>query len=261
MKMSKIRQKTGTECILCEDNIKEGIILHKTRRQTHKLCVDCGTQYLTPLVTQITENLRKNIRKGAKNIACPGRYKGADRNLCRHTVDLTKLVISEGSPLYTNIFRITYALNNDNIVICPNKDCGDVVEVDYNNLYIPRVTCQSCLMNWCRVCLVNPFHEGKSCVAFEVSQNKTDNGKYIYQMHKKGKLHFCPACKVATLKNDGCNKMTCFTCKTKWCWLCNARNIDYNHFNTYGENPCANKLWEGVEYKQGEDLPPPNVPI
>ena len=34
------------------------------------------------------------------------------------------------------------------------------------------------------------------------------------------------------LKEEGCNKITC-PCKATMCYICRAKNVDYNHF--YGQ--------------------------
>jgi hypothetical protein len=39
--------------------------------------------------------------------------------------------------------------------------------------------------------------------------------KYLDSCSKK-----CPSCGVATIKNEGCNKMTCVYCSVPWCWKC-----------------------------------------
>lgn len=42
------------------------------------------------------------------------------------------------------------------------------------------------------------------------------NLKYIGEATKS-----CPICGMATMKNEGCNKMTCTNCGKHWCWKCN----------------------------------------
>ncbi len=251
--MSKIHTKTGNICPVCCDEIEdEGIVLHKTRRQTHKLCVDCGTGYLTPLVAQATENLRQNIRHKASIIKCPGTYHGELRNQCLVEVDLRTIVVSQTSPLYTDIFRISYVLQNLNVYVCPNKKCGDLVETHPDDP-ISRTTCQSCSYVWCKRCQLSPFHDGMSCLEHEAKHNDTPTGKLILEKKAKGDLEFCPQCRVPTEKvrnKEGkfvaCNKIVCSHCRIKWCWLCKAIGIDYDHFNPKSKSRCANKLWEGV---------------
>ena len=78
--------------------------------------------------------------------------------------------------------------------------------------------------------------------------------KIRFVQKRKGKLKFCPQCKVPTLKNNGCNKMVCIRCHIKWCWLCTDTNIDYDHYNSGNVGRCSGKLWEGVD-ENGNDFP------
>jgi hypothetical protein len=39
--------------------------------------------------------------------------------------------------------------------------------------------------------------------------------KYLTSHSRK-----CPACGMATIKNEGCNKITCGYCRAAWCWKC-----------------------------------------
>jgi hypothetical protein len=239
----KIHKKTGSSCIVCDEQIEENhIVLHKTRRQSHKMCLTCGEGYLAPIFHLITENLRKNIR--TTTIRCPGSYHSAGRNQCTTRVDITRLVIPDSADIYTSLVRIQFVLSNYNVFVCPNSECGNIVEVNPTDL--PRTECHSCNTIWCRNCHNSPYHDKMSCIEYEACQNQTENGKYIWEMKTQGLLNFCPQCRVPTLKRDGCNKIVCITCGGKWCWLCKDIGIDYGHFNSLGVNPCANRLWEGV---------------
>ena len=245
----KIHKKTASRCLICEEPSTDGFILHKTRRQTHAMCEDCGISYFTPKVVQATENIRKNIRNNSTIIKCPGSIGGQHRNICTKDVDIRDIKASPSSELYTSIFRVSFVLANPLLYICPEQKCGDIVETFKNDPY-SYTSCQSCSTNWCRVCNVSPYHNGVSCIEHEASQNNTENGKYIWKMKQEGKLNFCPRCKSPTLKRDGCNKMCCATCKIKWCWLCKAYGINYDHYNVNSKTPCSNRLWEGVDINQ-----------
>jgi hypothetical protein len=251
--MSHIHSKTGSICPVCCDSIEdEGIVLHKTRRQTHRLCINCGISYLTPLIAQATENLRQNIRHKASIVKCPGTYHGKLRNQCHHEIDLRNIVVSDTSPLYTNIFRISYVLQCPNVFVCPERECGDIVETHPDDP-VTRTQCQSCTFIWCRQCQLSPYHDDMSCIEYEASQNNTETGKLIWEKKIKGDLKFCPQCRVPTEKvrdTDGkfvaCNKIVCTQCQIKWCWICEAKGIDYCHFNEKSKTRCANKLWQGT---------------
>lgn len=46
-------------------------------------------------------------------------------------------------------------------------------------------------------------------------QNQAMNLRLIAEVSKS-----CPVCGMATIKNEGCNKMTCGNCNQHWCWKC-----------------------------------------
>jgi hypothetical protein len=240
-------------CIICDEIIKkDSIFLHKTRRQTHILCRECGVGYLSPLIEKATENLRNNIRDKVTIIKCPGTYHGQLRNKCIKNIDIRDIFISDKLPLYTSVFRILYTLSNANLYLCPSKDCGEIVETHPDHP-ISRTMCQTCNFIWCRLCQTSPYHEGMSCLEYECFKNNTENGKFILEKKLKGDLEFCPSCRVPTEKvkdENGtfvsCNKIICSQCNSKWCWLCKAVDIDYDHYNEKSKNHCANKLWYGT---------------
>jgi hypothetical protein len=137
--------------------------------------------------------------------------------------------------------------------VCPNRECGDLVETHPDDP-ITRTECQSCHFIWCRNCQLSPYHDGMSCIENEAKQSETPTGKLIWEKNQKGDLEFCPQCRTPTEKvrnADGkfvaCNKIICAHCQNKWCWLCKATGIDYDHYNFKSKSRCANKLWEGTD--------------
>ncbi|XP_067221576.1 E3 ubiquitin-protein ligase RNF14-like isoform X2 [Chanodichthys erythropterus] len=53
----------------------------------------------------------------------------------------------------------------------------------------------------------------------------------------------CPSCGTHIQKIMGCNKMTCFSCQTHFCWICLKvlnRTDPYSHFRE--SNPCNGQL-------------------
>lgn len=243
--MSKIHTKTGSICAVCDEVCSPtSVVLHKTRRQTHRLCQDCAVGYLSSKLQQITENLRKNIK--TREITCCGTYHSNPRNRCSKKIGISLISCGYESSIHIDLFRIQYILQNDGVYLCPSKECGQIIEID-ENIVIPKMFCPTCKTTWCRTCLVCQYHENMSCIEYEASEHKSENGKLIWQLKADGKLNFCPRCKVPTMKNSGCNKMWCVTCDCKWCWLCRKVDIDYDHFNSQREGSCANRLWEGTD--------------
>lgn len=249
--MSKIHTKSGSMCPICCEQIENvGIFLHKTRRQTHRLCINCGVEYLKPLVDRVTRNLRNNIRETCNIIRCPGIYHGELRNQCNKCIKIQDICVPDTLPLYTDIFRITFALQNPNVYLCMNPECGELIETHPFDSYI---ICTSCNTNWCKFCSRTPYHHEKCCIELDFEENNTEDSKMITEKIKNGFIKLCPCCKSPTEKiRDqtnkfvGCNKIFCSICSTNWCWLCGKTNIDYDHYNPKNDTPCAQKLWEGT---------------
>ena len=230
---------------------KNKILLHKTNRQTHSLCVNCCMGYLGPIIKNIQNNIRLNIRKEV-NIKCPGSYYGLSRNRCKCVIKLADINIPI-SEMASDIFKILYVLSNNNIYLCPNEKCEHIIEVD-SEYFGNVLKCHyGCKITWCKNCLITPYHDNKSCIEVESEHKKSENGKFIWEMNNKGLLKFCPNCRAPSIKNNGCNKMSCSNCNVIWCWLCLSTKIDYEHYNTDLSGLCKGKLWEGVDVN-GNDI-------
>lgn len=243
--MSKLHAKTGSTCMLCEETPNNRIVFHRTRRQTHAVCLDCGIGYLKPLLTQATNNICKNIRKDNDVIKCPGTVKGLTRNMCRHKISLGNLLIPE-CEISADITRIIYVMKTPTAYICPEAKCGKVIVIQEEYTGNNIMCHDGCKTSWCRNCLISPFHTGKSCIEIEAETSKTENGKLIWELYSEGKLKYCPCCREPCIKNSGCNKMLCASCGKTWCWLCLTLNIEYEHYNRNNQTACTGKLWHGV---------------
>tara|TARA_B100000902_G_C27203153_1_gene860169 strand:+ start:412 stop:1176 length:765 start_codon:yes stop_codon:yes gene_type:complete len=245
---------TTNICICCSEEVTKSIILHKTRRQVHQLCYDCAEGYLSPIIKKMTHNIRRkhHIDKNNLSFKCSGTYHGEMRNRCEKNIHINciNFKVNDDFPLYTDILRIQTILNFPNTVICINENCGNVIETDPQSKII---SCTECNLTWCAYCLTQPYHEGLSCLEYDLKNENTEDIKYIRTMKENGTLKFCPVCHVATIKEKnnegtdiGCNKIICTSCGVKWCWLCRKQNIDYDHFNQNSKEPCSNKLWLGT---------------
>jgi len=252
--MSKIHKKTGLTCMLCDESLeKYNIIFHKTRRQTHALCLDCGISYLKPITSQSIKNIQKNIREKVDDVKCPGSIHCDSRNLCKHIIKLSKIIIPNEYEISNDIFKINYVMKNLNTYICPQTTCGYIIEVDLE--YVSNnIICNSCFTTWCRNCLISPYHNDKSCIEVEAENNNSENGKLISELNKNGKLKFCPQCRIPCIKHNGCNKMICISCNINWCWICEKTNINYDHYTINGIGECKGNLWKGTD-ENGNDLP------
>ena len=254
--MSRIHTKTGSNCICCDEHTSKSVVLHKTRRQTHSLCRICADGYLGPLLTQSINNVKKKIQSEATVVQCPGTYHGNHRNQCRHKLSIRDLEFNYDSPLVTDVLRLVHVIEDENLSLCPTRDCPNIIRTHPQDPIL-HTCCDMCLTTWCRHCMVQPYHEGVSCLEHEAKLGETDNGKLVAKMLAEGSLKLCPRCKAPTTKQRdaegnyvGCNKVVCTSCHVKWCWLCGEDNVSYSHFNTQGTGPCASRLWEGTPHQR-----------
>ena len=309
-------------CLVCEEDLNEGsMILHKTRRQTHALCPDCIQGYIVPILENMTDKLRQNLRHKVSLFKCPGNVNGEHRNMCNHEVDALTLymeyyvgksiklppcprgndcrkisfkdagnivntpglkmcklfhrresldsytyrtgiqmqkppILNSTSEMATMMFRIHYVVTHVNAYVCPNRQCGEIIHSD--NDYESELNCVSCKTTWCKNCNVSPFHKNMSCHSYEAKESKTEDGQYKWKLYREGRLKDCPKCRSPAMKTEGCNKMNCTQCGIKWCWVCRAADINYEHFNDQSKNPCAGRLWENrqPEIEQDNDVMP-----
>ena len=109
-------------------------------------------------------------------------------------------------------------INDPNKKQCPKPDCDSFLKKPKSkkNKY---VKCENG-HQFCFDCL-RPPHGKSSCE--EVLEKD-------FQIWSKGKIiKKCPKCKIYTEKNEGCNHMTCTSCKYQWCWLCEGE-YKYGHY-------------------------------
>ncbi|KAF2811801.1 RWD-domain-containing protein [Mytilinidion resinicola] len=128
----------------------------------------------------------------------------------------------------------------------PGKDAKPKGAPETDRLAI----CEDCNYAFCRVCMQGWHGEFVRCWprdASELTEEERASMNYILAHTSP-----CPTCSVPCQKSHGCNHMSCFQCKTHFCYLCSAwLNADnpYEHFNQEGR-PCYQRLWE---LEEGDD--------
>jgi hypothetical protein len=100
---------------------------------------------------------------------------------------------------------------------CPKPDCESYLEKNPNKRY---VKCKKG-HEYCFDCLLPPH--GKSTCEQILEKD-------FMKWKKNRLLKKCPRCQIFTEKNEGCNHMTCSSCKYQWCWLC-LGEYKYGHYD------------------------------
>jgi E3 ubiquitin-protein ligase RNF14 len=112
--------------------------------------------------------------------------------------------------------------------------------------------CEKCEYAFCRICNMSWHGDFKRCRSRETAEiTKEEQATIAYIRRHTSE---CPVCLVPVQKSMGCNHMTCFQCRTHFCYLC-ATWLDphnpYQHFNVEGR-PCYQRLWDLEEGDDGE---------
>ena len=113
--------------------------------------------------------------------------------------------------------RFKANLANPNNRDCPNPEgCG---HRQIGSPDSPAMTCEKCGYEFCFE--HSNAHPGKTCQQYE-AKTREDVLRMRAAVKAMG-ARPCPHCKCDTLKNSGCNHMTCSRCRKEWCWLCGRK--------------------------------------
>ncbi|XP_040037688.2 E3 ubiquitin-protein ligase RNF14 isoform X1 [Gasterosteus aculeatus] len=157
------------------------------------------------------------------------------------------------------------------VVYCPRQSCATAVMVEPDST---MGICSVCQYAFCTLCKLG-YHGLSHCkIPAEELRNLRDEylsatsvgkkfmeqrfGKRVIQKAVEESFSRdwlnenckgCPRCGTNIQKADGCNKMTCTSCKQYFCWLCLgllSKVNPYSHFNN-PNSACFNQLFQGVD--------------
>ncbi len=110
----------------------------------------------------------------------------------------------------------------DNYHICPFcSKWGVIVENQFPGNHpqnIQNLTCGSCDTMFCIQCR-KAYHGNDTCNKI-LNPNADEVRKVIDRVITDAIIHNCPKCHTKYMKMDGCNLMTCPSCKAYSCYLC-----------------------------------------
>lgn len=77
--------------------------------------------------------------------------------------------------------------------------------------------CSYCKLTYCEICDESPYHTGQICLGPSSAYKDIDEEtlKVLKQTSKP-----CPKCSIWSTKHNGCDHITCSSCKTHWCYRC-----------------------------------------
>ena len=192
-------------CSVCFENTIEEERNQNSLPCGHLCCKSCWTNYFKTLINDAKVEEIKCVEHDCKQII--------PENFIFKYIKNDKKLISK-----YNKFKIRAEIIKDpNKKQCPKPDCQNYLEKSKNTNY---VKCKKG-HEYCFECL-RPPHGKSSCEQLME--------KDFLKWKKNRVVKKCPRCKIFTEKNEGCNHMTCASCKYQWCWLCLGK-YSYGHYD------------------------------
>ncbi|KAF1990179.1 RWD-domain-containing protein [Aulographum hederae CBS 113979] len=276
-KQEKRRQfEEGTyDCGVCLEP-KKGTACYRLERCSHVFCISCLKDFYISCITQGDVASVTCLDPDCGKETGPGRRNKPRRTL--NPIELLDIPLSEDVVRrYAELKRTKKIESDPDTIFCPRAWCQaparsakyppikDLVSLTYDNendgatQEAPPVeskvkgneerlsVCEKCGLAFCRVCKLGWHGDLQYCNVKtdkpedELSEEEIASLRYI-RLHTSA----CPTCKVPAQKMYGCNHMTCFQCRTHFCYLCEAwlnPNNVYDHFNDQ-KNECFNRLFD-----------------
>ena len=205
------------ECEVCYEKIEDKELNIIPCR--HLFCTHCWFNYLKTLITEAKVEKIKCMNHGCnENIS--------EEFILKHISNNNDLIEK-----YKKFKKRVEILQDKNKKLCPNPDCDSFLEKSDKSKY---VKCEYG-HEYCFYCL-RPPHGKNSC-----DENLE---KQLLKWTKGKRVKRCPRCKIYTEKNEGCNHMTCVSCKYQWCWLCEGE-YKYGH---YDSGKCQGQQFAKADY-------------
>lgn len=203
------------ECSVCYDSVPEpSAACCSAASDPHFVCETCLRGYVS---TELFDNGK--AKKACVADGCPGVY-------AEHAV--MSVLNTKGRRAFA-VLETRSALAQcglaDAVHTCPT--CGDGVIMPEGN----TVHLCACGRKTCILC-DEEDHKPLSCDEHD-EQSVRGKQRRIEEAMTEALIRRC-ACGVAFVKTDGCNKMTCRSCKRFMCYLCKNMIDGYDHFRADG---------------------------
>lgn len=252
----RIFKSSYINCGVCFDE-KLGSSCVRFPQCKHTYCSKCMKNYFT---VQITDG-------AVKALTCPENKCDvqADPNMVKNLVDDT--VFEKYDKI---LLQRTLECMND-VVYCPRKTCQSPVLKEQDR---DMGRCPACSFVFCVLCNTT-YHGSAKCpmrskdllkireIYLKGAPEEREELEKRYGKQRIKNLieegyseewlenftENCPKCSASIQKLDGCNKMTCYSCRVNFCWICLSvldRGDPYEHFNSV-KSKCNNRLFEGIE--------------
>lgn len=188
--------------------------------------------------------------------------------------EVTGIVGEELSQRHANLCEMRRIERDPTIVSsCPRSTCQAPVRRDADDAYVKLGICSKCGYTFCVTCH-GGWHgihvpcgvSNAEAAARQFKEGTDEQRKSLELLYGAAKLRrivakyeedlanaeyfndnttACPGCAAPISKTEGCSKMVCRTCGTKFCYRCGEKLPQLNPYDHYAPgNPCAFKLFD-----------------
>lgn len=203
----------------------------------HKVCIEC---FINHLEIQLKEN----------NVSLNCMFNSSDKCGGTYDIEFIRMLLEpEKFEKYYDYYLMIevkeLAKTIDNYQICPH--CLKYgTEVNINNNEKIDIKCLRCNNSWCNLCK-KKSHQNH-CYTLDFDNIKEQDkiiiiDNIINDIKSRKLIHICPYCSSSFIKIDGegCNLMTCTSCKGNSCYICGCKiptknNSHYYHFAGHALN-------------------------
>jgi hypothetical protein len=238
--MEDMKRDCKVECKVCLDEYDLDHIV-TCGVSDHTSCLECTKMYITGLINdkkKVSCLFDPTDKCGSIYSDCDiGMVCGEDQILLERYFDYRR--VDEATQIATVV---------DNYHICPFcSKWGIIVDNQFPGDHpqnIKNLTCGNCHIMFCIKCR-KAYHGNDTCNKIQTS-TEDEVRKTIDRVITEAIIHNCPKCHTKYMKMDGCNLMTCPSCKAYSCYLCDLvikpkNGQKYWHFsNNKGRCPLYN---------------------
>jgi E3 ubiquitin-protein ligase RNF14 len=281
--------KQTFDCEVCLEP-KKGSVCYRMERCNHVFCIQCLQDYLNNCIEEGDVN---NVKCMSTECGVP-MANGKKKERLLSPKELLQIPLTlPAVERYAKIKRKKKIEADPTIIYCPRSWCQgamrtdkypkikDVHDLDESDSEAEEIVdapvdneptasgpekrfvgvagmdrlavCEDCTLAFCKVCLASWHGDFVRCQPRDKTQlTEEDQASLNYIMRNTSP---CPTCSVPCQKSFGCNHMTCFQCKSHFCYLCGAwlpPENPYAHFSNPRNKGCFNRLMDLVEGDMGD---------
>jgi len=213
-------------CLVCFENQsrESRLKLSGCKVEGHSCCEECAASFFKSRI-QLGRVFELCCPIGAADGGCGlGDGPSEPAAALREEVEV---VLSSDQLTLEKYHRFLQTKVDSQLRECP--DCQRLCspELDSDERPLPDMACIGCGADFCYYHAA--AHRDDSCEEYEV--RLTAETKKISEAFG---TKDCPKCTRQTMKNGGCNHMTCQVCRCEWCWICREM---LTHRGPHSEDP------------------------